>query len=470
MATQSTLPSGKPNLPPGKQHRAFRGQAYPTAIQREVLQGWFGSSRYVYNALLHLMQYSYLSHQGNWEAIAKLRPRPDLECLYDLMAQDEVYDEYLQRSYKVSANKGFFSYLVSCLKSHPDKAWLHQVPRDVLTYSAEGLYKAFQSFYRLVKLRHHIGPQGLIGFPQYKSRRSRQSIRMQGFNTEVVSYGTRRKRHDVWLPQSRGLLVAPGYLKVKGLRKLQGRQLSVAISLNSAGEYNVSVLTEVEPRVRLSGIGTIGIDLSAQQAEVGYCQDDTKAFSLCQVEELPKAIPTLEARIQHLQQLLARKTKGSERWRATKLRLAKAHLKLQRIYEGYYHRLSHWLIQTYDTIVIEDLDVKGMLQKGHSSLSKLVQDSRFSLFRQLLSYKASQSQHTVLGIADRYYPSTQLCSSCGGQAATRLPLHIKSWTCETCGAQHHRDYNAARNLYQLREQLVAIPAESHIVLLEPYRL
>jgi len=460
----------KPILPSGKHHRAFKGQAYPNSYQAQYLLRCIGCSRYVYNALLHLMQYSYHWHQGNQEALLALKVRPDLQSLYWLMQLQTYKDEYATQPMTVGPNQSFLSYIVSCLKSHEDKAWLSEVPRSCLTYSVEALVKAFQSFYRLVKLKKHIGPNGLIGFPRYKSRHSKLAVRIQASDIRMCSYGSNAKHHEIRLPHCQGLFLPPGQIKIKGLRKLQGRLLSVAFTLTQAQDWSVSVLTETDLQVRPTGYGVIGIDLSAQRSEVGYCQDSSQAFSLSQIEQLPKSISVLESRIQHLQRLLARKTKGSYRWRTLKLRIAKAHRRLKAVYEGYYHRLTNWLIQTYDSIIIEDLDAKGMLSKSHSSLAKLVQDSRFSLFRSMLLYKLQQTEKGILGIADRYYPSSQICSSCGAKSSTKLPLHVRSWTCEVCQAQHHRDFNAAHNLYKLKQHLESTPPDTHLVLLEPYQV
>jgi putative transposase len=465
--------SKKPVVP----MKGFKGQAYPNANQRSILTGWFGSSRWVYNALLHLMQYSYYCKKGDFEAIAKLKSRPDLEWLYPLMVQDEIPSETVTGiPIKVSANERFFGYLITCFKNDPAKHWLSEVPRDVLTYSARGLVKAFKGFYRKVKLRKHIGPKGLIGFPRYKSKHSRQSITMQPESGKVVCTNSQTKRHDIRLtcPDALGAKgIIPGWLKVKGLKKLQGRLLSITISLDSTGDYNASIATE-HTVVRSSGAGVIGIDMTAQHNEVGYAQDDFKPFKLSDIFGISmpiKAIQAIENRIIHLQRLLARKTKGSRAKAKMRINLAKAHKRLSGIYEAYYHLLTNWLIKTYDIIVIEDLDVEGMLGKNGNQLNKLVQDSRFSRFKSMLLYKIEQvwAGYGYLLLADKWYPSTQLCSACGQRPVDKIALKVKAWTCDNCGAVHHRDYNAAMNLYNLHKEPVKRPLDAHLILVGAYQ-
>lgn len=464
MATPSTCP-------PGHHHRAVKGQAYPIAEQAQVYHGWFGASRYTYNALLHLLEYSYHYKAGDAEQLQKLKARPDLECLYPLMQLETYQDEYAPKPYRVGANQSFLGYLVSCLKSHSEKTWLREVPRTVLSYTVDALIAAFQGFYRLVKLRKHIGPQGLIGFPCYKTRRSKQAIRLQASDCAIASNPDRPKVHEIRLPMPRVLearLLHPlPTLKVRGLRRMSGRLLTIGLSRSPSGDYSISVLLEAVKTVRPSGFGVVGIDLTAQRHEVGYCFDG-QPFRLSDLEALPKPIHPLERRIRHLQTLLARKTKGGSAWRRMKRKIAQAHQRLSAIYEGYYHRLTHRLLERYDTVILEDLDVRSMLQEGHSSLAKLISDSRFARFRQLLEHKVEGRVRSFIGIADRYYPSTQRCSACGAKPANRIPMAVKAWTCQACDAEHHRDYNAAKNLWALAATIVEWPRESAQLRLDAY--
>jgi putative transposase len=95
-----------------------------------------------------------------------------------------------------------------------------------------------------------------------------------------------------------------------------------------------------------------------------------------------------------------------------------------------------------DTIVIEDLNVKGMLRNRR--LSKSISDASFGEFRRQLEYKTKAAGKTLI-VAGRFYPSSKLCSACGAKA-TRLTLGMREWVCEVCGAAHDRELNAAINL------------------------
>jgi putative transposase len=95
--------------------------------------------------------------------------------------------------------------------------------------------------------------------------------------------------------------------------------------------------------------------------------------------------------------------------------------------------------------VIEDLNVSGML--ANARLARAVADMGFYEFRRQLQYKAKR-YGTSLVLADRWYPSSKLCSTCGARYG-RLGLSERVWTCATCGALHDRDVNAAINLQRL---------------------
>jgi putative transposase len=91
--------------------------------------------------------------------------------------------------------------------------------------------------------------------------------------------------------------------------------------------------------------------------------------------------------------------------------------------------------------VIEDLTVRNMV-KNHT-LARAISDAAWSEFRSLLEYKAQWYGREVIAV-DRWFPSSRLCSACG-VIASKMPLHVRTWTCD-CGTTHDRDVNAARNI------------------------
>ncbi|MEV7871134.1 RNA-guided endonuclease TnpB family protein, partial [Streptomyces sp. NPDC088124] len=99
-------------------------------------------------------------------------------------------------------------------------------------------------------------------------------------------------------------------------------------------------------------------------------------------------------------------------------------------------------VRENQTLVIEDLTVRNMV-KNHT-LARAISDASRSEFRSMLEYKATWYGRNVIAV-DRFFPSSRLCSHCG-TLADRMPLNVRTWTCDSCGTAHDQDVNAARNL------------------------
>jgi putative transposase len=125
--------------------------------------------------------------------------------------------------------------------------------------------------------------------------------------------------------------------------------------------------------------------------------------------------------------------------------LARLHARIARVRRDFIHKLTTRLCRENQSVVIEDLNVKGML--GNARLSRAITDVGFYEFRRQLLYKA-QRYGTSIVLADRWYPSSRLCAGCGVRNGV-LGLAERCWTCTACGARHDRDVNAAVNLQRL---------------------
>lgn len=156
----------------------------------------------------------------------------------------------------------------------------------------------------------------------------------------------------------------------------------------------------------------------------------------------PKPHKALLTRLQRLSRSLSRKQKGSANRKKAKAKLARLHARIANIRQDALHKLTTDLTRRFHTIVIEDLNVRGMMANRH--LARSIADMGFYEFRRQLEYKAAMRGGQVV-IADRWFPSSKTCSACGS-VQEKLPLSIRQWTCPECGADHDRDVNAAINL------------------------
>jgi putative transposase len=140
--------------------------------------------------------------------------------------------------------------------------------------------------------------------------------------------------------------------------------------------------------------------------------------------------------------------KASHRQYVRQLRLSKLHTRCSNIRNDAAHKLTTGLTKRFETIVIENLNVSGMA-KNHS-LAGSVLDCAFYEIRRQLQYKATMRGGRVV-IADRFFPSTQICSECGCLSGPkgREQLDVEQWICSDCGVEHDRDVNAAINLEKL---------------------
>ncbi|MFJ3337434.1 RNA-guided endonuclease InsQ/TnpB family protein [Streptomyces sp. NPDC086766] len=215
----------------------------------------------------------------------------------------------------------------------------------------------------------------------------------------------------------------------------QGAQPStVTVSQDAAGRWYVSLLVE-DPGVA---------PLPATDTAVGVDAGLDHLLTLSTGEKI--ANPGHErrdrARMAKAQRELSRKQKGTKNREKARRRVARIHARIADRRRDHLHKLTTRLVRDNQTIVIEDLTVRNLLKNGR--LARAISDAAWSDFRSMLEYKAQWYGREVIAV-DRWFPSSKLCSYCGA-LQEKMPLHVRTWTCEGCGTTHDRDVNASHNL------------------------
>lgn len=237
---------------------------------------------------------------------------------------------------------------------------------------------------------------------------------------------------------SRIRIPALGWVRMREPLRFEGKITSATVS-RVADRWFVSIAVDTQDTSHLAQAknqGAVGVDLGVKALAT---------LSTGEVVHGPKALAMLLARLRRTSRSLSRKVKGSANRRKAKAKLAKLHARISNMRQDGLHRLSADLTRRFSTIVLEDLNVCGMVRNRH--LARAVSDMGFAEFRRQVEYKAAMRGGEVI-LADRFYPSSKTCSGCG-HVLDVLPLSVREWTCPSCCAAHDRDHNAAVNLKNL---------------------
>lgn len=307
--------------------------------------------------------------------------------------------------------------------------WMYEVSKCAPQEALRNLDAAFAHFFRRVKLKQQGQWRGKLGFPQHKTRkRGLGSFRLTG--VIVVFPGA------VQLPRlGRLRLKERGYLPA--VMDAGAKILSATVS-EQAGHWYVSVLVEQERTLPENTGPVVGVDLGVKR--LATLSDGAE-------EPNPRHLKQRLRKIKRLQRAVSRKRKGSRNRRKAVQRLARLHRHVAHQRANTLHHLTSRLAKTKSVVVIEDLNVAGMLKNHH--LAQAIGDVGFGEFRRQVIYKAAWYGCRLI-VVSRWEPSSKTCSHCGWVDAG-LKLADRVFHCRNplCGLILDRDLNAAINLEQL---------------------
>ncbi|NKB17469.1 MAG: IS200/IS605 family element transposase accessory protein TnpB, partial [Pseudanabaena sp. CRU_2_10] len=150
----------------------------------------------------------------------------------------------------------------------------------------------------------------------------------------------------------------------------------------------------------------------------------------------------LDKRLSRKQRKLARQVKGSKRREKTRLQIAKLYNQISDTRKDFLHKLSTKVVRENQSIVLEDLNVSGMVR--NCKLSRAISLQGWREFRVLVEAKSEKFGRKFVVIS-RWQPTSQICSDCGFKWG-KLELKVRTVTCISCGSTHDRDENAAKNI------------------------
>lgn len=298
------------------------------------------------------------------------------------------------------------------LKDSGEADWLADCPSQTLQMALRNLDNAYTKFFK----------GG--GFPKFKNKYSKQSIQFpQGTKVDF-------KNETIFLPKLK-------LVNVLFHRQFKGEIKTVTVSKTTTNKYFLSILVEnqvnIPKKKKVKEKTTVGIDVGIKTLAV---LSDGTIFE--NQKWLREAMKNLRVQQRTLNRRKKVKGKNYEKQRLVVARLHE-HIKNQR--EDYLHKISTSIIKNYDTIVLEDLNIKGMMQNHKLAFS--IGEIGWNKFNTMLEYKAEWYGKNIIRIG-RFEPSSKCCSSCG-TINKELTLKDRSWTCK-CGETHDRDVNAAINI------------------------
>lgn len=319
--------------------------------------------------------------------------------------------------------------LLPKMKSDKMTLWLREAESSALQQSIRHLFTAYDRFFQ------HQG-----GYPNYKSKKQKLSYTCMNNcnNIQIVD-----KKH-VKLPKL-------GIVKAVIHRKppKNGRITSVTISQEKDGTCYASLLFEVPERtvtpVQMTEENTIGLDFKVDGL---YVDSNGKTYGS------PKSFQKSAERLAKEQKRMAKKQGGakgmkpSNNYLKQQQRIAKIHHHIRNQRTDYTNKAAHAIAKRYCFACIEDLSIRDMTRhktKAKRAMNRAMLDNGWQSFTVKLDRKLREKGGRLIKVG-RYFPSSQLCSSCGMKNPKVKDLHIRKWTCPHCGQVHDRDINAAINI------------------------
>jgi putative transposase len=289
------------------------------------------------------------------------------------------------------------------------KPWLYDFDSQSLQQVLQNLNQAYCN---------HFNPKMRSGFPRFKTKKDQR----QSF---CIPQRVIVREEKVYVPKL-------GWVDIRQSQAIKEETKSATFKRAATGKWYVTLVSEFEvseckqPVTRVVG-GDLGLETYLTLS------DGTEV-------ENPRFLRQNAKKLRRAQRQLSRKVKGSRNRAKARLRVAKVYERLAHLRSNFCHQLTHKLMQ-YPALCLEDLSILGLAK---TKLAKSMLDAAFGTVIRQWKYKSVWNGTYALQ-ADRFFPSTQICSECGYQNKN-VNLSDREWTCPGCETRHRRDQNAAQNL------------------------
>lgn len=375
--------------------KSFKTEIRPTEEQIVKINKTIGTCRYIYNF--------YIAHNKE---------------LY------ENGEKFMSgRAFSVWLNNEY-------LPNNPDKMWIKDVSAHSVKKSMEDAYVAFTRFFKHRSRFPRFKKKNKSDVKMYFVKNNKTDCLCERHRIKVPTLGWVRLKEKGYIPTSKdGFIIRSGAISHK------------------AGRYYISVLIDIQKQdtvVEVNNDFGIGIDLGLKNLAI--CSDGSVFQSINKTFNVRK----VEKRLKREQRKLSRKVISIKKGESTQKNFVKQKLKVQRLYQrlnnirtDYLNKTIHSIVKTKPAfIVIEDLNVHGMMKNRH--LSKAVAQQKFFEFKTKLISKCKEN-NIELRVVDRWYPSSKTCHKCG-HVKKDLKLSDRTYVCSECGYVEDRDINASLNL------------------------
>lgn len=392
----------------------------PTPAQQRLLASHAGAARFVFNRMLAEVKSTLSAREWERRLLGGALTEPQG---WSLAA--------LRRTW--NANK------------HVWAPWWEECSKEAFNHGLQSLADSLDNW---AKSRNGKRAGQRMAFPKFRGRRARRA-----FSYTTGSFRPNPDGRSVQLPRIGRVHTHESVVDLVGAVERGEVNIKRATVSYTRGRWWCSFTVEDHRGVIVPADAkphaVVGVDAGVVDLLVVATADGKEVLRV----PAPKPLVDAQHRLRQLQRKAGRQTRGSNRWRTTMRRIGRIHTRVANLRADAIHKATTTVAKIAHTVVVEDLNAKGMAARKPGAgragrgFNRAVCDAALGEVRRQLTYKVDWYGGTLVK-ADRWYPSSKTCSSCGVREPS-MPLDVRTWTCTSCGTTHDRDRNAATNLAHL---------------------